>query len=322
MRERASFVISIDTEMAWGLTHRPAERYHYPNERRDLQRLLDLFDRYDIPATFAIVGHLMLDECSPVDGVKHPEIVRPEFDWLPGDWFDGDPASDADRDPNWYAPDLIDMIHAAPTDHEIATHGFSHIMAGDPGCSRATFDSELRAAVAAAADHGITLRSIIHPRNSLGHLDLLPEHGIIAYRGERPSGTSSMWQRAIDRTVGTERTAVRPIDEGPLWNLPATIMFSIESRPRTWPLWIRQVERRLDQSVRRRSMFHLWFHPHNLRDRTDETFAALERICARAASHREAGRLSTITMGSLAESLTEQAARSAPGGNSPTQSHA
>jgi peptidoglycan/xylan/chitin deacetylase (PgdA/CDA1 family) len=302
---KGAFVISIDTEMAWGLNHRPERPYRYDDERRHLDRLLELFDRHDIPATWAVVGHLMLDRCEPVGGVKHPEIVRSELEGPAGDWFDADPCTDAERDPTWYAPDLIERIRSASAAHEIGSHGFSHIRASDPGCSRETFDAELRAAVAAAAARGVTLRSLIYPRNGVGHVDVLVEHGILAYRGRRPSPArpGTIWDRAIDRTVGSERTAVRPVSEDGIWNFPATILYDVDIRPRTWRLWIRQVERRLDQAVERRSLFHLWFHPHNLRDRTEAAFEGLERLCRAAADHRRRGGLDTVTMGALAEQL-------------------
>lgn len=304
--ERAAFVVSIDVEMAWGLVHRKEQVYRYDDERRHLGRLLRLFDQYRILATWAVVGHLMLDQCAPVGGVKHPEIVRPDYSWHEGDWFDDDPCSAADQAPTWYAPDVVKMIQSAQTPQEIASHGFSHIVAGDPGCSRQAFDSELRAAVSVAAERGITLRSLIHPRNRTGHVDLLDEHGIAAYRGRTVAGGGrlSPWQKAVDLAVGSERTTVLPVREGRVWNLPATIFFNVDARARTWRLWIRQVERRLDQAVARRSLFHLWFHPHNFRDRPDASFAALERICRRAALHRESGVLDTVTMGRLASELS------------------
>lgn len=302
---RAALVVSIDTEMAWGLVHRPEQTYRYDLERAHLVRLIELFDRYRIPATWAVVGHLMLDGCEPVDGVKHPEIHRPDYDWFDQDWFDADPCSDAERDPTWYAPDVVELIRSADSEHEIATHGFSHIVAGDPGCSRETFDSEIRAAVSAAATHGLTLRSIIHPRNRIGHLDVLVEHGIRAYRGRRPSpGPTSVVQRLVDRTVGSERTTIRPLAEEGIWNFPATILFDIDARPRTWRLWIRQVERRLAQAVARGGLFHLWFHPHNFRDHPDASFEGLERLLAAAGRHRREGRLDTVTMGHLADQLS------------------
>lgn len=307
--DTAAFVVSIDTEMAWGLNHRPALSYRYDREREDLQRLLELFDRHAIPATWAVVGHLMLDECEAVNGVKHPEIVRPEYEWFDGDWFADDPCTNSATDPDWYGPDLIPMIRAAQTDHEIATHGFSHIIAGDPGCSRDTFDSEMAAAVAAAANHDVALASIIHPRNRIGHLDVLGEHGIRAYRGRRDAvQPSGLVEKLVDKTLGSSRTVIRPLLEadvpnGPLVNLPATIMFDVDSRQRTWRFWVRQVERRLQQAVDHQSLFHIWFHPHNLRDNPDASFAALEHICAAAARHRDAGDLQTITMAGMADEV-------------------
>ncbi|MGI9611736.1 MAG: hypothetical protein ACR2QO_02415 [Acidimicrobiales bacterium] len=311
--DRAAFVISIDTEMAWGQIHHQDDVYRYDDERVHLRRLLDLFDRFDVPATWAIVGHLMLDRCEPIDGVKHPEIVRPDFDWFDGDWFEQDPSSDTDHAPEWYAPDVLHSIRSASTSHEIASHGFSHIIAGDPGCSRATFDSELRAAVQAADDRGVALRSFIHPRNRIGHNDVLADHNIRAYRGRRPAsaGHRSIGQRVEDVLRASERTIVRPLFEDPLWNFPATTMFTVDARRRTWQLWIRQVERRLSQAVSHRSLFHLWFHPHNLRANPEASFAALERICRAASEHRDAGELDTVTMGDLAERLSEmESARS------------
>lgn len=308
--DRAAFIVSIDTEMAWGLVHRPDRDYRYDSERPDLRRLLALFDTYDIAATWAVVGHLMLEGCAPIDGVKHPEIVRPDYEWFEGDWFDEDPCSNVTDAPNWYAPDLVDEICSAKVGHEIGSHGFSHMIIGDPGCSREAFDSELRAAVAAAAARGITLRSLIYPRNQIGHQDVLDEHGIVAYRGRRPAASSpTRWQRLADRVVGSERTAVRPIREGARWNLPATIMFDVDSRRRSWRLWVRQIERRLDQAVARRSLFHLWFHPDNLRDSPEASFAALERLCRAAADHRDRGELQVTTMAGLAEQLTSATAR-------------
>ncbi len=304
--ERAAFLVSIDTEMAWGLQHRPDSGYRYDREREDLASLLELFDRYEVPATFATVGHLMLDRCREIDGRKHPEIVRPAYAWLDGDWFDKDPCSDHQLEPTWYAPDVVARIRAAETGHEIASHGFSHMMAGEPGCTRASFESDIRAALRVASDIGVDLRSFVYPRNQIGHVDVLIDAGIEAYRGRRPRPTRrpGMIEAVVDRTVGSERTAVRPIWEDGIVNLPATILFDLDGRRRTSALWLMQVRLRLRQAVARRSLFHVWFHPYNLRARPAETLAGLDKLLASAARHRDLGRLDTITMGQLAARLT------------------
>jgi peptidoglycan/xylan/chitin deacetylase (PgdA/CDA1 family) len=301
--ERAGFVISIDTEMSWGLVHRPSVPYLYDAERAHLTRLLDLFDQYSIPATWAVVGHLFLGECSPVDGRKHPEIVRPDYDWFEGDWFDADPCTDVRTDPTWYGPDVVEEITCRRTEHEIGSHGFSHMIADDPGCTARVWASELDASRAAAAAVGIELRSFIHPRNRIGHVPVLAEHGFRAFRGKRPAAELSGTAAITDRVRPSAASAVHPLRVDGMWSLPATCMYDVASRRRTWRLWVSQVERRLRHAVRHKGLFHLWFHPHNLRDAPEPAFAGLERLCAAAAEHRQRGELDTVTMGAVARDL-------------------
>src|SRR5690606_13017426 len=98
---RAALVISVDTELAGGAVHHQATsavptQAEAVEERERIRRLLDLLDRHEVPATFAMVGHLLLQSCSPRGGVKHPEIVRPGYEWLERDWFEPDPGTNAD----------------------------------------------------------------------------------------------------------------------------------------------------------------------------------------------------------------------------------
>lgn len=308
--DRGVMLVSIDTEMAWGLVHRGSPNpYHWPEEREVLGRLLDVFDRHRVPATWAIVGHLFLDGCERHRGRAHPEIVRPDYSWRDEDWFAEDPCGPADTGSRWYAPDLVRAIAERSTDHEIASHGFSHVMAGEPGCSAEAFDSELRAAAAAARPFGVELRSFVYPRNSLGHQDVLARHGYIAYRGARPDpfahlgGVRSALARRLDRLAPSRRSVVRPIDEGGLWNFPATALYGLDRPQRAPRLWDLQLRRRLDHAARRRGLFHLWFHPHNLQLDPDGGLRRLDRLCAHAARLRDEGRLDTMTFGSLADRL-------------------
>ena len=55
------FTISIDLELAWGIRDRftPKALPSLQLEREIVQRLLSVFSRYGISATWAIVGHLL-----------------------------------------------------------------------------------------------------------------------------------------------------------------------------------------------------------------------------------------------------------------------
>ncbi|MGH8824610.1 MAG: polysaccharide deacetylase family protein [Jiangellaceae bacterium] len=314
--ERGAAVISIDTELAWGEAHRrdgTSAGHRYETEREVVERILDLFTRYGVSATWAVVGHLFLDRCSRLDGLVHPEVVRPSYAWLDGDWYDIDPVTSLAEAPYFYGPDIVERIVTCPVRQEIGCHSFSHLMAGEPGCSGDAFESDLEACHAAASAAGVTLRSFVFPRNAVGHVELLSAHGYSCYRGapgapfaER-SPTSRRLLRLADRVRPMSGSAVRPRREAGVWNLPQTFMFAPATRLRRLPirLWARQPIARLRQAVRERSLFHLWFHPYNVTVDADRALRGLELVCAEAARLRDTGRLDFVPMGDLAALLGE-----------------
>ena len=81
---KAAVVISADLELAW------AWRYSKKSDdpkalalqkahqtRQNLPPLLDLFDRFNVPVTWATVGHLFLEECDRTNGRAHSDLPRP-----------------------------------------------------------------------------------------------------------------------------------------------------------------------------------------------------------------------------------------------------
>jgi hypothetical protein len=314
--ERGSFVLSIDTELAWGSVHSGSfqDRWeHYGKTRQVIARLLELQEQYEIQATWAVVGHLFLDSCQAIDGVKHPEITRPAYPWFQGDWFDADPCAGFRSDPNWYGPDIIKQIQDCRVPQEIGCHGFSHMIVGDAGCSRECFVSEIQACRAQAEKWGLTLKSFILPRNSVGHLDVLDENGFSAYRGGTPAwftrfpGRLQKVARLVDSVLPIAPPVVtpRPVT-GNMWDLPASYFYPHrDGWARNVPVGIAVHKSRsgLARAVREKSIFHLWFHPFNLASDPDALLAGLEEIFKEAARLRGRGVLANPTMGGLARSL-------------------
>lgn len=315
--DRGTLVVSIDTELAWGSAYKgtPAasenEASRSAAERQIVDAILDLFAMCGISATWAVVGHLFLEGCRPVEGRKHPDVIRPNYVWFQGDWFDPDPTSDVETDPMWYAPDIIKRITRATPSQEIGCHSFSHLMVGEEGCSASAFASDLDACSQAAGNHDIRLQSFVFPRNSVGHLDVLADHGYRAYRGIRPapfpnlSALTRSMVELVDRICPLAGSVVSPYRSGRLWNVPATNFYGPSQRAKYIPfsLWVGQQMRRMGQAVRHRSLFHLWFHSHNLLHDPDRSLAGLQRIFTRAAQLRDGGELDIFTMGNLADRL-------------------
>jgi peptidoglycan/xylan/chitin deacetylase (PgdA/CDA1 family) len=314
--DRGTCVISIDTELAWGEAHRrdgTQGQHRFDGEREVIAAILALFARYDVSATWAVVGHLFLDGCERDGSGPHPELVSPDYEWLDDDWLAIDPCSTLEADPFWYGRDIIDSILACPVPQEIGSHAFTHVIVDDPACTPEVFSSELSAATRVAAEREVELRSFVYPRNAIAQIPRLAEHGFRCYRGGRASAPFAGrpgWQRqglaAIDRVRPLRGSAVRPVrHQSGVWNVPQTYLFAPLTAGRRLPpaLWSRRPVARLRQAVRHRSLFHLWFHPYNVTGDPARALSALEHICRAAARLRDDGDLAVLTMGDLVRSL-------------------
>jgi peptidoglycan/xylan/chitin deacetylase (PgdA/CDA1 family) len=303
------FTISLDFELIWGtLDLFGPERFREAcaTERLLIDRLLELFVEFDISATWCTLGHLFLDGCRAEDGVKHPEIVRPAHAWCRRDWFEHDPCGCEEDEPLFFGGTLVAKIRACPVPQEIGCHSFSHVIFGDDGCSAATAASELAACLHLAGERGIELRSFAFPRNRVGHLDVLREHGFVCYRGPEPVWHERRaWPEAVKRLGRLWEVCTVRTPSG-LWNIPGSmIYFPMHGWRRHVPLsWrVKRAVKGLHAAARDRRIFHLWFHPTNLADQSERMFEGLRQILEQARILRDQGRLAVMSMGGVVETL-------------------
>jgi hypothetical protein len=322
--DRAVFIVSIDTELAWGSFDRNGLKNHgsqYAQERDIVRKLLNLFELYEISATWAVVGHLFLPRCSQKGPDGHDHVLQPHYSWYPQGWLSHDPFSDAASAPFFYAPDIVDAILASPQPHEIASHTFTHAILGDPECTREVAHSQLAECRRLANHKGTNLRSVVFPRNSIGHLDVLCEQGFVCFRG-----TERNWYRGLalpdklnklfhfaDRFLAVSPPVYDELDcyrcqsdFGWLVDLPAS-MFYVPCGG-AWRLVristrVRQAMKGIAEAVRKKALFHLWFHPVNL---TTSPFLleGMESILFEVSNQVRLGNMASMTMGETATHLT------------------
>jgi peptidoglycan/xylan/chitin deacetylase (PgdA/CDA1 family) len=315
--DRGVFTISIDLELIWGTLDlfgtEGFQRSCEIERRVVIDRLLDLFVEFNIPATWCVLGHLLLDQCSIEGGLKHPDIVRPAHSWSGGDWFDNDPCGSEHSAPLFFGRTLIEKIRACPTPQEIGCHSFSHVIFGDRGCSRETAASEIAACVRAAKELGIEMRSFAFPRNEVGHLDVLEQYGFVCYRGPETHWYDARNWPPVFKRFGhlwdVLRAAEPPVvlpertNGAGIWNIPGSmIYFPMHGLRRYIPV-SRRVNRAikgLKAAVEQRRIFHLWFHPTNLADETEAMFSGLRSVLDRASALRARDRLAILPMGEIA----------------------
>ena len=312
------FTVSIDFELIWGtLDLFGPDRFRRACEverKVVVDRLLELLAEFEIPATWCIVGHLFLDRCEG----GHREMVRPHHSWVEDDWFARDPGTDIERDPIFYGRDLVGKIMACPVPQEIGSHSFSHVIFGDPGCSRETAQSELAACVRLAEERGFKLQSFVFPRNMVGHLDVLRDYGFACYRGPEPGWYESRnWPKPVKRlahlwdviAASQPPVSLPEYSESGLWNIPASmIYFPMDGIRRYIPMErrVKRAVKGLEAAARQQRIFHLWFHPTNLAQETEVMFKGLRAICMRARELKNEGKLEFLPMGAIVAAIQSQ----------------
>lgn len=267
---RAAMVISADLELGWAFryAHRATPtsltvRHVSDQTRRNIPSLIALFDRYEMPITWATVGHLFLDSCHLVDGKAHPNLPRPPYfenEWWTyqhGDWYDDDPCTSLADAPEWYASDLIRKILAAKVKHEIACHTFSHIDCSESVCPSELLRAELTTCRQLAAEWGIDLKSFVFPANIGGNIAILKEQSFEAYR--------------LDTVC---HMGIPTIDDFGLCAIPGGIFWEV---PNGWKLneWERVTKRFVDLALDKNLVLHLWFHPSCEEANINQTFPNL-----------------------------------------------
>jgi peptidoglycan/xylan/chitin deacetylase (PgdA/CDA1 family) len=315
---RGALVVSLDFEMAWGNRRSPilgaSEAELLRGTRTVVTRLLEIFDRYGVSATWATVGHLMMRREDFNGGRFDYNWQAPRFAWFQGGWYEGIPAFGEDGADVFYAPDLVEKIVNCPTYQELGAHTFSHIDVGDEACPAETARAEFSHCQRLAQRWGRKLNSVVFPHNYAGHLDVLEETGYRCYRGlncewylfglnwnksRRAARAIIQPMRYLDEKWPICPPLPSPRRVGRLWEIPHSMFFPglhgisryISPQDR-----VNRAVRGLKRAVERGRLFSLWTHPENMLVGADALLGAFEEICKEAAAMRDAGKLDILPM--------------------------
>jgi peptidoglycan/xylan/chitin deacetylase (PgdA/CDA1 family) len=311
------FIVSLDFELYWGvrdLMTVEAYRSHLEGVRVVVPRLLQLFRDYEIRATWATVGFLMLRDVADLRA-HYPERLpgyrRTKL--CPYRYVDREGAS-LERALH-FAPDLVGRILATPG-QELATHTFSHFYCLERPASVEAFRADLQVTRALARSRfGADVRSLVFPRNQYtpDHVRAAAELGITAYRGNpetwmyRPR---SVEEESRVRRLARFADAFLPVssdlsfllrDAEPV-NVPASRFLRPWGARERWaePLRLARIQRELRAAAERGRAYHLWWHPHNFGARPDENLAALATVLDELARLRRSHGMRSVTMADAA----------------------
>lgn len=321
------FTVSLDFELYWGLRdHVSLDGY-----RRNLlgtpsaiRRLLDLFEEYEIHATWAVVGLLLFDGREELLDAIPSQVPHYRNATLSPYHHTGKVGTSEAEDPLHFAPSLVRAIAATPH-QEIGTHTFSHYYCLEEGQDVGSFEADLQAAIAASRRFGVRPRSLVFPRNQFSpeYLAACRSKGIEAcrtnqsfwaYRAVPQRGNNLIRRtlRLLDSYLRVARhTVYSPKEIGS--NFPRLIPASRFLRPYSHrlralePLRFRRIAGELSEAAMVRKIYHLWWHPHNFGVHGEENFAFLRRILEHYRELSQRYGMVSLNMGEIATGVTELA---------------
>jgi hypothetical protein len=284
--EKGKLTISIDLELAWGVWDTvtlQGLRLIEVAERPICIALIELFERYEIPATWALVAAL-LDEKSAIKRLGSNAC--------------------------WYAPDIVERLMRAKVPHEIGSHSGRHIYFDAITASEARDDLEFARDVHRA--NGLSFKSFVFPRNAVGHLDFIARTGLRTFRGPDIG-----WIRAARRGGRMAERAANFVDKflpippqpvvaetrDTLVDIPGSMLLLGRNGVRRFILASvtrAKLSMGLDHARRSGGIFHLWFHPSNFYYRREEQLATLAWFLEHATNEAGRGRIELCTMESYA----------------------
>jgi hypothetical protein len=279
--------------------------------------MLELFDEFDIAATWATVGFLFAE--SREELLLHSPARKPSYEKRELDPYLQPIGECEEDDPLHFAPSLIRAIRSHNR-QEIGTHTFSHYYCLELHQTRDDFAADLGSAVRLARKRGISIRSLVFPRNQVDptYLSLLPEFGIDTYRGAQsgwmnnpdPNKQGVTIRRALRLASQYVPVSQRPVTsedmisstEG-LCNVAGS-MFLRPFHPRLAafdPLRLQRIRASLYRTAKEGGTFHLWWHPHNFGKYLPENLLFLRRVFEIVSDCRKRFAMRSLSMAGLTD---------------------
>ena len=313
-----TLIVSLDFELFWGMQdgwELSGYEDHVLGGRKAIPRLLELFQKHGIHATWATVG-LQFAE-SEAEARKYFPDQKPTYDnpALSSYRCFGQIGQNEQDAPCFYAPSLITKIAAAPN-QEIGSHTFSHYYCREAGQTVEQFRADMMAAKAIAADKGYDLKSVVLPRNQCEpeYTQVLNEMGFTAYRDEENDWIHEKIKfRPLMRLLRladvylplTGQGGYVPKIENGIVNLVGSRMYKPYFKPLAFleGLKVHRIKKQMLHAAKKGLTFHLWWHPHNVGVRTDFHMKQLEKIFSYYEDLKEKYGMRSLNMGEAAQEV-------------------
>lgn len=291
--ENGALVISLDFELLWGVFDKVywrEKKEYFQNTRKVVPEILLLFEKYQIQCTWATVG-MLFNENWDEWNQNIPDVL-PDYENSRLSAYDyGKFIQSKETERFCFAPGLIRRIKDTPG-QEIGTHTYSHYYCLEPGQTPDSFKADLKTALALASNFGISLRSLVFPRNQYNpeYLRICKE---LEINNVRTNPDTWYWQntqqdslqqkifRTGDAYFGLNNKAYREVFEiipGVAGQKASRLLRPNSDKKFLDKLRIKRILSEMESAAKGKGIYHLWWHPHNFGDRPKKSLEELELI--------------------------------------------
>jgi peptidoglycan/xylan/chitin deacetylase (PgdA/CDA1 family) len=285
------FIISLDFELFWGIFEKTSisdKKNYFDNTLKTIPKILKLFEKYKIEATWASVGFLFFNDLEQLK--KHYPKKIPDYLNKQVSSYEYIKKRYKNKFNKYhFAPDLIQLIHQTKG-QEVASHTLSHYYCLEPGQTPETFYFDLLENIKIAKQYNIKLKSLVFPRNQYNpsYENIVEQSGITTIRSN-----PDIWFWDANKKENILKKIFRTTDAYfPLFKstylltdkkLPLKIPASRFLRPLSKytllnKLRIKRIKNEMNDAAKNKKIYHLWWHPHNFGNQPANALEELEEI--------------------------------------------
>lgn len=285
--------------------------------------ILELFQHYDIHATWATVGLLFHENQKSLHATIPSIQPSYELEHLSAYHFMEQEGigADEEEDSFHYSASLLQKIKETAS-QEIGTHSYSHYFCNEPGQTPEQFRADLQAAKKAAKPFNVSLDSLVFPRNQFNgsYLTVCRQEGIRTVRTNptdwfwniKSTQKESKWlrlSRGLDAYLPTGDK--KPYSSSKLEEQEGVLLQPASRLLRPWSpkykvlnkLRLRRIFNEMTQAAKAGELYHLWWHPHNFGWHPEENLADLEVILKHFVKLKQEYGMRSLSMREVADEV-------------------
>lgn len=316
--QRPILVISLDFELHWGRFDKYSLEEHqgyYEGTLQAIPRILELFEKHQIHATWATVGMLLAkdwEEWTHYSPALLPGYVNSNYSAY--HW--------AINKPNLkglFAPELALKVSQTPG-QEMASHSFAHYYAMESGASKESFQADLMASKKITKDKlGKDPVSLVFPRNQYD-AQIIQSASEVGFKNFRTNPEDWFWKNTVEETLlkkifrtgdtlyplGKTSSYESPEVYGDICKIPASRLLRPYRKGSIFnPTRIKRIKSEIRAACKQNQVYHLWWHPHNFGHYPMENLKVLEELLEFIDEMKATSGLESKTMEELAKIMFE-----------------